>query len=57
MRRLILQMQTSLDGYVSTGPDDDQSWVTWDIESLKPFVFELCHLEYFHRKRVLCRLP
>ncbi len=34
-------MQTSLDGYVSTGPDDDQSWVTWDIESLKPFVFEL----------------
>lgn len=41
MRKLILQMQTTLDGFVSTGPDDEQSWVTWDIESIKPYVIDL----------------
>ena len=32
MRKLHLQMQMSLDGLVSTGPNDEQKWVTvvWD---------------------------
>jgi len=35
MRKLKLQMQTSLDGYVSTGPNDEQAWVTWALEEIK----------------------
>jgi hypothetical protein len=27
-RKLKLQMQMTLDGFVSTGPNDDQTWVT-----------------------------
>ncbi len=34
-------MQTSLDGFVSTGPDDDQTWVTWALEEIKSHVLEL----------------
>ena len=41
MRKLKLQMQTSLDGFVSTGPDDDQTWVTWALEEIKSHVLEL----------------
>lgn len=41
MRKLILQMQTSLDGFVSTGPNDDQTWVTWDLDAIKPYVTDL----------------
>lgn len=41
MRKLILQMQTSLDGYVSTGPNDEQSWVTWDLDGIKQYVIDL----------------
>lgn len=41
MRRLHLQMQISIDGFVSTGPDDDQSWVTWAWEEIQPQVLEL----------------
>lgn len=41
MRKLILQMQTSLDGFVATGPDDEQAWVTWALEEIKPHVIEL----------------
>jgi dihydrofolate reductase len=41
MRKLRLQMQTTLDGFVSTGPNDEQAWVTWDLEGIKPFVIEL----------------
>jgi dihydrofolate reductase len=41
MRKLILQMQTSLDGFVSTGPNDEQAWVTWDLEGIKQYVIDL----------------
>lgn len=41
MRKLILQMQTSLDGFVSTGPNDEQTWVTWDLDGIKPYVIDL----------------
>ncbi len=41
MRKLILQMQTSLDGFVSTGPNDEQPWVTWDLEGFKQYVIDL----------------
>jgi dihydrofolate reductase len=41
MRKLKLQMQMSLDGFVSTGPNDEQKWVTWAIEDIKPYVLEL----------------
>lgn len=41
MRKLILQMQTSLDGFVSTGPNDEQTWVTWDLDGIKQYVIDL----------------
>jgi dihydrofolate reductase len=41
MRKLKLQMQMSLDGYVSTGPNDEQQWVTWAVDEIKPQVLEL----------------
>lgn len=41
MRKLKLQMQISVDGFVSTGPNDDQKWVTWAWEEIKPYVLEL----------------
>lgn len=41
MRKLILQMQTSLDGFVSTGPNDEQTWVTWDLDGIKQHVIDL----------------
>jgi dihydrofolate reductase len=41
MRKLILQMQTSLDGFVSTGPNDEQSWVTWALKEIESEVIDL----------------
>jgi dihydrofolate reductase len=41
MRKLKLQMQMSLDGFVSTGPDDEQLWVTWAWKEIRPYVLEL----------------
>jgi len=41
MRKLILQMQTSLDGFVATGPNDEQTWVTWDLDGIKQSVIDL----------------
>jgi dihydrofolate reductase len=41
MRKLKLQMQTSLDGFVATGPNDEQTWVTWDLEGIKQSVIDL----------------
>lgn len=35
MKKLKLQMQVSLDGFNSTGPNDDQSWVTSAFEEIK----------------------
>ena len=41
MRKLHLQMQTSVDGFVSTGPNDEQKWVTSGWEEIKPYVIKL----------------
>ena len=40
-RKLKLQMQISVDGFVSTGPNDDQSWVTWALDEIYKDVLEL----------------
>ena len=41
MRKLKLQMQISLDGFVATGPNDEQTWVTWAFDEIKDHVFNL----------------
>jgi dihydrofolate reductase len=41
MRRLKLQMQVTLDGFNSTGPNDEQQWVTWDLDGIKQYVVDL----------------
>jgi dihydrofolate reductase len=41
MRKLKLQMQMSIDGFVSTGPNDEQKWVTWALEEIYNDVLEL----------------
>lgn len=35
MRKLKLQMQVSLDGFNSAGANDEQKWVTWDLDGIK----------------------
>lgn len=44
MRKLHLQMQTSVDGFVSTGPNDEQQWVTLVWKEIKPYVLDLSDL-------------
>ena len=34
-------MQISVDGFVSTGPGDEQRWVTWAWEEIGPYVMQL----------------
>src|SRR3989337_1282341 len=41
MRKLKLQMQMSIDGFVSTGPNDEQKWVTWTLSDIYQHVLEL----------------
>lgn len=41
MRKLKLQMQVTLDGFNSTGPNDEQQWVTWDLDGIKQYVIDL----------------
>jgi dihydrofolate reductase len=41
MRKLKLQMQISIDGFVSAGSNDDQSWVTWAWDEIKLYVLGL----------------
>jgi dihydrofolate reductase len=41
MRKLKLQMQVSLDGFNSTGPNDEQTWVTWAWDEIKNYVLDL----------------
>lgn len=41
MRKLKLQMQVSIDGFVSTGANDEQNWVTWAWDEIKQYVLEL----------------
>lgn len=41
MRKLKLQMQISIDGFVA-GPDGDLDWMTWDLDDeLKKFIGDL----------------
>jgi len=41
MRKLKLQMQITLDGFNSTGPNDEQKWVIWDLDGIKEYVIDL----------------
>jgi len=34
-------MQCTLDGFISTGPNDEQSWVTWALDDIRPTVIGL----------------
>lgn len=60
MRKLKLQMQTSLDGFNSTGPNDEQKWVTWAWDDIKQYVFNLassCDTELIGRKLAVDYIP
>jgi dihydrofolate reductase len=41
VRKLHLQVQVSVDGFVSTGPNDEQKWVTWAWAEIRPMVMSL----------------
>lgn len=41
MRKLKLQMQMSIDGFVSTGPNDEQQWVTWAWDEIKGYAVDM----------------
>ena len=41
MRKLKLQMQISIDGFVSIGENDEQTWVTWAWDEIKNDVLAL----------------
>jgi dihydrofolate reductase len=41
MKKLKLQVQISIDGFVSTGPNDEQKWVTWAWNDIRTHVLEL----------------
>ncbi|MEH2003089.1 MAG: dihydrofolate reductase family protein [Nostoc sp.] len=41
MSKLKLQMQISVDGFVATGPNDEQKWVTLVWDEVKQYVLEL----------------
>ena len=41
MKKLKLQVQMSLDGFVSTGPNDEQKWVTWALGDIYQHVLDL----------------
>jgi dihydrofolate reductase len=60
MRKLKLQMQVSLDGFNSTGPNDEQKWVTWAWEEIKQYVLDLAasaDTEIIGRKLAIDYIP
>lgn len=60
MRKLKLQMQISLDGFNSTGPNDEQKWVTWAWDDIKEYVLKLarsCDTELIGRKLAVDYIP
>ncbi|MCF8240559.1 MAG: dihydrofolate reductase family protein [Melioribacteraceae bacterium] len=60
MRKLKLQMQMTLDGFVSTGPRDEQKWVTWAWDEIKHDVLDLansCDTELIGRKLAVDYIP
>lgn len=54
MRKLKLQMQVTLDGFNSIpGPNDEQKWVTWDLDGIRQHVlalFDACDTILIGRK-------
>lgn len=53
-------MQISLDGFNSTGPNDEQKWVTWAWDEIKQDVLDLansCDTEIIGRKLALDYIP
>ena len=60
MRKLKLQMQVTLDGFNSTGPNDEQQWVTWDLDGIKQYVIDLfdsCDTILIGRKLAIDYIP
>jgi dihydrofolate reductase len=60
MRKLKLQMQVTLDGFNSTGPNDEQKWVTWAWDEIKQYVLDLantCDTELIGRKLAVDYIP
>jgi dihydrofolate reductase len=60
MRKLKLQMQVTLDGFNSAGPDDEQRWVTWDLDGIKQYVMDLsdsCDTILIGRKLAVDYIP
>jgi len=60
MRKLKLQMQISLDGYNSTGPNDEQKWVTFAWDEIKQHVMEIANsadTEIIGRKLAVDYIP
>jgi dihydrofolate reductase len=60
MKKLKVQMQVSLDGFNSTGPNDAQQWVTWAWDEIKQDVLDLAHscdTELIGRKLAVDYLP
>ena len=53
-------MQISLDGFNSTGPNDEQKWVTWAWDEIKHHVLDLadsCDTELIGRKLAVDYVP
>lgn len=53
-------MQVSLDGFNSTGPNDEQKWVTWAWDEIKHDVLDLaqsCDTEIIGRKLAVDYIP
>lgn len=60
MRKLKLQMQVSLDGFNSIGPNDEQKWVTWAWDEIKQYVLDLANsadTEIIGRKLAIDYIP
>ncbi|MFZ5902298.1 MAG: dihydrofolate reductase family protein [Chloroflexota bacterium] len=41
MKKINLQMQISVDGFVQYGKNDEQKWVTWAWDEIKQYVLDL----------------
>ena len=53
-------MQVSLDGFNSTGPNDEQKWVTWAWDEIKQYVLDLADsadTEIIGRKLAIDYIP
>ena len=60
MRKLKLQMQISVDGFNSTGSNDEQKWVTWAWDEIQQDVLDLaisCDTELGGRKLAVDYIP